>query len=206
MSDDLKARVVKALCANDGLGWPLTGLVRGLEDSYQETADAVLEVIRPIHGELKASLDDTLSAMMRLSDERDELAAEKVRMSDLLRNEKERADAAIKREETVEEHATELGQYARRMEQERDAAKAASDAWKELAERNDETSGPLRANLRRAERERDDAQRQGRAWRDEGERLREELATRADSDDVDDLKATIVSQAREIARLKGESA
>ncbi|MFE5093232.1 hypothetical protein ACFRCI_23445 [Streptomyces sp. NPDC056638] len=93
-----------------------------------------------------------------------------------------------------------------RLEQERDAAKAAADAWKELAERNDVTSSPLRAELRRAERERDRAQREGGAWRDEGERLREELAARTDSADVDDLKNTIVSQAREIARLKGESA
>jgi hypothetical protein len=90
---------------------------------------------------------------------------------------------------------------------ERDDAKEASEAWKELAERNDETSGPLRANLRRAERERDAAQREGRAWRDEVRRLRDLVEEEPDdSGDVDELKATIVSQAREIARLKGESA
>jgi hypothetical protein len=102
--------------------------------------------------------------------ERDELAAKHITASDLLRSEKERADAAINREETAEEHASEIGQYARRMEQERDAeraesAKSRADAayWRHSWE---EDKGP----------------------------------------DVDELKATIVSQAREIARLKGESA
>jgi hypothetical protein len=176
MSNDLRTRVAEALCENAGLSWHTTW--SSLREGFREEADAVLCV---------------------LDDEREKLR-------DILRSEKERADAAIKREETAEEHATELGQYARRMEQERDAAKSASDAWKELAERNDETSGPLRANLRRAERERDAAQREGRAWRDEVRRLRDLVDEQGDSDDVDELKATIVSQAREIARLKGESA
>jgi hypothetical protein len=83
---------------------------------------------------------------------------------------------------------------------ERDEATAQAALWKALAERQDNTA-PIRTELRAAERERDDLRRQ-LAY----ERLKtESLSERATDDEVEELKAVIVSQAREITRLKGES-
>ncbi len=153
---------------------------------FEELRDQILEG-DTVRAELKRSLDDALSAIERLSDERDAL--------------KEKYEAAGE-------------QLA---------------LWKSLAERQDNTA-PLRWELSSVKRERDDWQRRaeraektiaaypvrvvlgGRevVWTDT------DLATHAELSDiaatapvgslVDDLKNTIVSQAREIARLKGESA
>lgn len=100
---------------------------------------------------------------------------------------------------------------------ERDAALSARDAWKETAEENDAATAPLRWDLRAVKRERDEAKRSldRTAWvvesRDywEAEALRyQALLFGGDvegSDDIDELRATIVRQATEITALKGES-
>ncbi|WP_329168316.1 hypothetical protein OG709_29930 [Streptomyces sp. NBC_01267] len=83
---------------------------------------------------------------------------------------------------------------------------AAANEWKALAEKHDGSNGPLRADLRRTSSELSYAQSDLRSAQAAAVRLREALEARVDDSDVDELKATIVSQAREIARLKGESA
>ncbi|WNI28645.1 hypothetical protein [Streptomyces sp. ITFR-6] len=60
-----------------------------------------------------------------VDDERNELAAEKVKLTDLLRAEGERANAAIAREEASDEAAAEMGDYVRQLERERDELRAA---------------------------------------------------------------------------------
>ncbi|MFJ4768474.1 hypothetical protein ACIP88_05055 [Streptomyces uncialis] len=76
---------------------------------------------------------------------------------------------------------------------ERDAAQEARDTWKEIAERNDAATAPLRIELRRTKQER------GALTR------RVEELHRAATPDADELRDVIVSQAREIARLKDET-
>jgi hypothetical protein len=78
-----------------------------------------------------------------------------------------------------------------------------ADLWKSLAQRQDNVA-PVRMKLQSVERERDalkseHAKAMGDAayWRHAWEEDK--------GPDVDELKAVIVSQAREIARLKGES-
>lgn len=88
-----------------------------------------------------------------------------------------------------------------RLSDERDELKEQAELWRKLAERQDNTA-PLRTELRVAERERDELRRQLSLARDEIIRLR---GLAPAEDDIDELKAVIVSQAREIARLKGES-
>lgn len=119
-------------------------------EEFEELADEICEA-DPFRAELKRSLDDALSQIQRLSDERDEWRGQ-------------------------------------------------SELWKSLAERQDNTA-PLRTELRIVERERDELKRHT-------EYLRYQVQSLSDSaadDDVDELKATIVRQAREITRLKGES-
>lgn len=82
---------------------------------------------------------------------------------------------------------------------------SAADHWKALAQRSD-AAAPVRAELRRTKDELSYAQRELQRWKDEVSRLRVDLDGRTDDDDVEELKEVIVSQAREIARLKGESA
>ncbi|MFF3140401.1 hypothetical protein ACFVRU_01380 [Streptomyces sp. NPDC057927] len=83
--------------------------------------------------------------------------------------------------------------------------RGARDAWKETAEANDAANAPLRFELRdmrrNYERTVQDFQRTGQ----ERDRLKEERDAAVERGDVDELKAVIVSQAREIARLKGAS-
>lgn len=105
----------------------------------------------PVRAELKKSLDDALSQIERLSDERDEAVGK-------------------------------------------------ADLWKSLAERQDNTA-PLRMELSAVKRERDELKRHTDYLRLQAEGL----SARAADDDVDELKAVIVSQAREIARLRGDS-
>ncbi|WP_143673786.1 hypothetical protein [Streptomyces sp. or20] len=74
MSDDLRVRVAKALCENDGLN-PSTIGYGALWGGYLEAADAVLSVIEP---ELKRLSDEHgrwESIAGALEFERDELAA-----------------------------------------------------------------------------------------------------------------------------------
>lgn len=85
-----------------------------------------------------------------------------------------------------------------------EAAKDARDVWKETAETNDAANAPLRSELRRVRGERDEwARRHGITARE----LEASVKARTDEDaaDVAELRNVIVSQAREIARLKGES-
>jgi hypothetical protein len=86
---------------------------------------------------------------------------------------------------------------ARELERERDEAAAQAELWKSLAERQDNTA-PLRRDLRVVTAERDELRRSV-------EYLRYQVTGLTSDDDVDELKAVIVSQAREITRLKGES-
>jgi hypothetical protein len=118
-------------------------------------------LVGAVTAELKASLDDALSCIERLSDERDELAAKHITASDLLRNEKERADAAIRREDVADEHFEEKSKECEALRKRLTDLETSAEYWSATA-----PGGSL----------------------------------------LDDLKNTIVSQAREIARLKGESA
>lgn len=88
----------------------------------------------------------------------------------------------------------------RELERERDEARTSASLWKSLAERQDNTA-PLRTELRIVERERAELKRHTDYLRYQVQSLSES----AGDDDVDELKATIVRQAREITRLKGES-
>ncbi|MEV4971974.1 hypothetical protein [Streptomyces scopuliridis] len=155
MSSDLRRRVAEALCENAGLTWETAW--ESSRTDFLTDADAVVRV---------------------LDDEREKLR-------DLLRSEKERADAAISREESAEKCAHEAASQA--------------ELWRKLAERQDNTA-PIRTELYCAELARDEALRRVDYLKYQVESLSAHGAC-----DVDDLKATIVSQAREIARLKGES-
>lgn len=105
------------------------------------------------------------------------------------------------------------------LKRERDDHWAQADLWKSLAERQDNTA-PLRSALRIVERERDEARRERDVLRDRETRrwhtpsrivwttTAEEVTTTSDdllTVAVTELRNVIVSQAREIARLKGES-
>ncbi|MFE6493404.1 hypothetical protein [Streptomyces sp. NPDC057748] len=149
-------------------------------------------------------------AARRLTEALVDEGARNVVSVNLLRTETERADAAIRREDAANEAVTELREYARQMEQERDDALSKVTLWKELAERNDEASGPLRMELSGAQRERDQYRRDAERASEQLANVRELLTMRSAApepgDLVEELEAVIVSQAREIARLKGESA
>jgi hypothetical protein len=73
--------------------------------------------------------------------------------------------------------------------------------WKSLAERQDNTA-PLRMELQAVKRERDHWRARFEGAQANAEYVREQYGH---PDDVEELKATIVRQAREITRLKGES-
>ncbi|MGW0468324.1 hypothetical protein ACWDX6_24115 [Streptomyces sp. NPDC003027] len=90
---------------------------------------------------------------------------------------------------------------ARELERECTEARAQATLWKSLAERQDNTA-PIRRDLRIAEAERDELKRHVEYLRYQVEAL----SGSAGDGDVDELEAVIISQAREIARLKGESA
>ncbi|PPS86428.1 hypothetical protein [Streptomyces sp. MH60] len=75
------------------------------------------------------------------------------------------------------------------------------DLWKSLAERQDNTA-PLRMELSTVKRDRDFWRSRFEGAQANAEYVREQYGH---PDEVDELKAVIVSQAREIARLKGES-
>lgn len=76
-------------------------------------------------------------------------------------------------------------------------ADAKAELWKNLAERQDNT-GPLRRELLLVKSERDELKRHV-------DYLKYQVDALPTSDDADELRDVIVSQAREIARLKGES-
>ncbi|MFJ3588594.1 hypothetical protein ACIQUY_04800 [Streptomyces sp. NPDC090231] len=199
MSEDLRTRVAKALCENDGLTWDRLGVARTLRGSYLEAADAVLSVY---------------------DDDREKLRV-------LLRSEKERADAAIEREEAADEHATEMQQErdemaSRTAQRAIDMGELRNQLWdlREYAERMEQERNVERAAAERAEAklrkiehgcETPESHRYGcpcdrpdaAIWPflTGPPRVLEQPAP----SDVDELRATIVSQAREIARLKGES-
>ncbi|GAA0641354.1 hypothetical protein GCM10009548_01940 [Streptomyces malaysiensis subsp. malaysiensis] len=83
-------------------------------------------------------------------------------------------------------------------------ARAASALWKELAEKHDASAAPLRHQLRTAGRERDRALQARDGASRNAEYYRGQLEA-LDNVDVDDLKATIVAQARRLAKLEGEA-
>jgi chromosome segregation ATPase len=151
--------------------------------------------------------------------------AELSKLRDLLRSEKARADAAVAREEAADE-------VTEQFEAERDEAREQRDAWKAATEALDErTARPLRKEL--AEERENSAALAAELWATRAALRREPArmvihTTAAEERDwkssdlvtadvlakigatapvgslVDELKNTIVSQAREIARLKGE--
>ncbi|WP_141746125.1 hypothetical protein [Streptomyces sp. EN16] len=82
-------------------------------NSYSARIEREREQYRTDAETLRRQLDSAQAS-------RDELAAKHAATVDLLTMENERANAAIEREEAAEEAATEIGQYARRMERERD--------------------------------------------------------------------------------------
>ncbi|MEU3986088.1 hypothetical protein AB0F77_39530 [Streptomyces sp. NPDC026672] len=159
------------------------------EGDYEELKDQILEG-DTVRGELKRSLDDALSIIERLSDDRDHW------------------------QQAAENHSK------------------AADLWKSLAERQDNTV-PLRIKLDAVERERDEWKARAElgertlakypirvmtagqevhydhVWTDtdraSADVLEAVAATAPVGSLVSDLKNTIVSQAREIVRLKGES-
>lgn len=106
------------------------------------------------------------------------------------------AEDLTKQRASAERSLHEVQTHRDALKQSLEDATSAAELWKGLAERNDATA-PVRADLRRAERERDELKRQL-------EYARYQVLGLTEDADVDDLKATIVSQAREIARLKGE--
>lgn len=80
--------------------------------------------------------------------------------------------------------------------------RGARDAWKETAEDNDAANVPLRRELRTAQRQADEWRSKYEAAQANALYVREQ---HGHPDDVEELKNTIVRQAREITRLKGES-
>ncbi|MEU1200131.1 hypothetical protein ABZ446_28450 [Streptomyces sp. NPDC005813] len=85
-------------------------------------------------------------------------------------------------------------------EQEAENRQRDTELWKSLAQRQDNTA-PLRIRLQEAERERNE-------WRSRYEGAQANALYVRESythpDEVDELQATIVRQAKEITRLKGE--
>jgi hypothetical protein len=75
-----------------------------------------------------------------------------------------------------------------------------AELWKSLAQRQDNTA-PLRTGLRTAERERDHWRARFEGAQANAEYVRGQYGH---PDEVDELKATVVRQAREITQLKGE--
>lgn len=134
---------------------------------------------RELCASFKSRLDDALGQIQRLSDERGGIA-------DLLILANERADAAIRREEAAEERFEEKA--------------------KECAELRDDVES-LNSYAARLELERDNYKR-AYELKPAVMRLEGEAADRLSGmlTSVSDLRDTIVSQAREITRLKGESA
>lgn len=138
----------------------------------------------PVRAELKRAHDDALTEIKRLSDDRDRW--------------KRAADSPFRQGlDCSPANVEALSGAVRRVERERDAAVEQAALWKSLAERQDNTA-PLRTELRATERERDELKRSV-------EYLRLQVAETTPSDDVEELEATIVRQAREITQLKGES-
>lgn len=99
------------------------------------------------------------------------------------------------------EHMSRVVGVADTVREERDDLREEVALWKALAERQDNTA-PLRMELRTVKRERDEVHARLSMVQQLCDQLRERATP---DDDVDELKAVIVSQAREIARLKGES-
>jgi hypothetical protein len=99
------------------------------------------------------------------------------------------------------DHMARVVTVADQIREERDEAREQAALWKSLAERQDNTA-PLRRELRTVERDRD-------FWRSkfEGAQANAEYvrAEYGHPDEIEELKATVVRQAREITRLKGES-
>ncbi|WP_405620263.1 hypothetical protein [Streptomyces sp. NBC_00076] len=95
------------------------------------------------------------------------------------------------------DHMARVVAVADQIRDERDEAREQAELWKSLAQRQDNTA-PVRRALRVAERERDEL-------RGMVSHLKYQVAGLTSSDDVEELEATIVRQAREITQLKGES-
>jgi hypothetical protein len=101
----------------------------------------------------------------------------------------------------IREERDDLQERVAQLTDERDEAKEQADLWRKLAERQDNTA-PIRRELSDMTRERD-------LWRSRFEGAQHNAEYVRDQythpDEADELRAVIVSQAREIARLKGES-
>ncbi|WP_280888181.1 hypothetical protein [Streptomyces sp. LBL] len=99
------------------------------------------------------------------------------------------------------EHMARVIAVAEQVRDERDGAAEQAKLWKSLAERQDNTA-PIRRDLREAERERDHWRSRYEGAQANALYVREQYGH---PEEVDELKATIVRQAREITQLKGES-
>ncbi|WP_432157777.1 MULTISPECIES: hypothetical protein [unclassified Streptomyces] len=97
------------------------------------------------------------------------------------------------------DHMARVVAVADKIRDERDEAREQAELWRKLAERQDDTA-PIRRELRIAEREREELKR-----RLEYAQYQVRALSESDTDNADELKAVIISQAREITRLKGES-
>jgi hypothetical protein len=167
-------------------------LITALEDERKKSERLDLE-----RHHFKRSTDDALEQIKRLSDERDEAVAVREGVRDLLRREKERADAAIERESVAEEAYDELAEEVASLRLQLAVYKL-HDTVKPLAPEPVQRPGwPFIIHAEPPD------------WTDTdmatADAIEHTGATAAGSL-VDDLKNTIVNQAREIARLKGESA
>ncbi|WP_327712388.1 hypothetical protein OG912_32215 [Streptomyces sp. NBC_00464] len=228
MSDDLRTRYAEALCANDGLDRSVIGY-GALWGGYLEAADAVLSVrdeeCYMLHSQL-ASSKAAHEAVWQQHQERGawifRLQEEKADLRDRAENaEKERdehreaaevAEAKLRKIEhgceTPESHnygcpCDELATLREAYEK----ARADAERYKRAYEMKPAT---MRLEGPGVERLVWHTTAGARDWESSDvvtPTLAEEIASAAPLGSlVNDLRATIVSQAREIARLKGESA
>ncbi|WP_327379429.1 hypothetical protein [Streptomyces sp. NBC_01212] len=199
MSDDLRTRIATALCENDGLNRLSIGY-GALWGSYLEAADSVLAVVEPELERLSREVTSSKAAhqaVWELHQQRGTQIFELRGECGRLRDDRDHWETEAGNQNQEAEKLRDL----LRVEHER--ANAAVER-EEAAEQHVEE---LHSYAAKIERERDNYKRayelKPATMRLEGPGA-EALADRLI--DVDDLRTTIVSQAREIARLKGESA
>ncbi|PKA37913.1 hypothetical protein [Streptomyces sp. SM8] len=202
MSDDLHERLAKALSESDGLPWSDAG--PGSRDGYRADADALMPVIGDEMVRLRADRDRWEAIAGALEFERDELAAKHTTTADL-------DDEMVRLRADLLTAQRDRDTVFKELERERLDRRAEEARLRELL-----TTESLRANGAIAREESGEAHaetledelREMRSYAERMERERDNYRTAYASKpaDVDDLKATIVSQAREIARLKGETA
>jgi chromosome segregation ATPase len=151
--------------------------------------------VDPIRAELKRSLDDALTEIQRLSNDRDHWEQEAA-------NWKRAADSPFRQGlDCSPANVEALSNAVHRLERERDEAAEQVALWKALAERQDNTA-PIRTELSSVKRERDSWRRKYEGAQANAEYIREQYGP---PDEVAQMKAAIVRQAREISLLSGES-